>query len=77
MSVILVFGALGVPASPFVLLTGYGLATALALFGVSAEAATPILGYHLFNLSLPIPLAAVFYPTFRPNGGWLEQELAL
>ena len=53
------------------------MATALALFGVSAEAATPILGYHLFNLSLPIPLAAVFYPTFRPNGGWLEQELAL
>ncbi len=44
----------------------------LALFGVGAEATIPILGYHLFNFWLPIPLAAVFYPTLRLNGGWLE-----
>jgi hypothetical protein len=37
----------------------------LALFGVSAEAAIPILGYRLFNFWLPIPLAAIFYPTLK------------
>jgi glycosyltransferase 2 family protein len=40
----------------------------LALFGVGSEAATPILGYRLFNFWLPIPLAAVFYPKLRPSG---------
>jgi glycosyltransferase 2 family protein len=40
----------------------------LALFGVGSEAAIPILGYRLFNFWLPIPLAAVFYPTLRPSG---------
>lgn len=82
----LVFEALGVPASPFVLLAGYGAATMIALIpltpggigvfettllatlglvGVGAEAAIPILGYRLFNFWLPIPLAAIFYPTLR------------
>jgi uncharacterized protein (TIRG00374 family) len=35
----------------------------LALLGVGSEATIPILGYRLFNFWLPIPLAAVFYPT--------------
>ncbi len=35
----------------------------LALFGVGAEAAVAVLGYRLFNFWLPIPFAAVFYPT--------------
>jgi uncharacterized membrane protein YbhN (UPF0104 family) len=86
---ILMFDALGVPADPFVLLVGYGVATAvaalpltpggigifevtmlatLALLGVGSEAAIPILGYRLFNFWLPIPLAAVFYPTLRRGG---------
>lgn len=37
----------------------------LALLGVGPEAAVPILGYRLFNFWMPIPLAAVFYPTLR------------
>ena len=37
----------------------------LSLLGVGPEAAIPILGYRLFNFWLPIPLAAVFYPTLR------------
>ena len=37
----------------------------LALLGVSAEAAVAILGYRLFNFWLPIPLAAIFYPTLN------------
>jgi uncharacterized protein (TIRG00374 family) len=41
----------------------------LALLGVGSEAAIPILGYRLFNFWLPIPLAAIFYPTLR-NAGW-------
>ncbi len=86
---ILVFEALGVQASLFVLLVGYGVATmlalvpltpggigvfeatmlaTLALLGVGSEAAIPILGYRLFNFWLPIPLAAVFYPTLRTTG---------
>ncbi len=40
----------------------------LALLGVGSEAAIPILGYRLFNFWLPIPLAAVFYPTLRRVG---------
>jgi hypothetical protein len=40
----------------------------LALLGVGPEAAIPILGYRLFNFWLPIPLAAVFYPTLRRAG---------
>lgn len=38
---------------------------ALAVLGVGPEAAIPVLGYRLFNFWLPIPLAAVFYPTLR------------
>lgn len=85
-----VFGALGVTASPFVLLAGYSVATMLALvpltlggigvfettmlatvalLGVGSEAAIPILGYRLFNFWMPIPLAAVFYPTLRAKVG--------
>ena len=33
-----------------------------------ALAAVSVLGYRLFNFWLPIPLAAVFYPTLRCNG---------
>jgi uncharacterized membrane protein YbhN (UPF0104 family) len=40
----------------------------LALLGVGPEAAIPILGYRIFNFWLPIPLAAVFYPTLRHAG---------
>jgi uncharacterized protein (TIRG00374 family) len=40
----------------------------LALLGVGSEAAIPILGYRLFNFWLPIPLAAIFYPTLRHAG---------
>jgi uncharacterized protein (TIRG00374 family) len=40
----------------------------LALLGVGSEAAIPILGYRLFNFWLPIPLAAIFYPTLRSTG---------
>lgn len=86
----LVFAALGVLASPFVLFAGYGVATVLALvpltpggigvfettmlailalLDVGAEAALPILGYRLFNFWMPIPLAAVFYPTLHANDG--------
>jgi uncharacterized protein (TIRG00374 family) len=82
----LMFEAMGVPASPLVLIVAYGVATAIAtipltpggigvfettmlatlvLLGVGPEAAVPILGYRLFNFWLPIPLAAIFYPTLR------------
>jgi uncharacterized protein (TIRG00374 family) len=37
----------------------------LTLLGVGPDAAIPVLGYRLFNFWLPIPLAAVFYPTLR------------
>ena len=37
----------------------------LAVLGVAPESAIPVLGYRLFNFWLPIPLAAVFYPTLR------------
>jgi glycosyltransferase 2 family protein len=40
----------------------------LALLGVGSDAAIPVLGYRLFNFWLPIPLAAVFYPTLRRAG---------
>jgi uncharacterized protein (TIRG00374 family) len=40
----------------------------LAVLGVGPEAAIPVLGYRLFNFWLPIPLAAVFYPTLRSAG---------
>jgi glycosyltransferase 2 family protein len=40
----------------------------LTLLGVGSEAAIPILGYRLFNFWLPIPLAAVVYPTLRRAG---------
>ena len=41
----------------------------LVLLGVGSEAAVPILGYRLFNFWLPIPLAAIFYPTLRFGAG--------
>lgn len=41
------------------------IVTTLALLGVGSEAAIPVLGYRLLNFWLPIPLAAVFYPTLR------------
>jgi glycosyltransferase 2 family protein len=87
---ILMFEAMGVPASPFVLIAAYGVATViammpltpggigvfevtmfaiLALLGVGSEAIIPILGYRLFNFWLPIPLAAIFYPTLRLGAG--------
>jgi glycosyltransferase 2 family protein len=83
---ILMFEAMGVPASPLVLLVAYGVATTIAtipltpggigvfettmlatlvLLGVGSEVTIPILGYRVFNFWLPIPLAAVFYPTLR------------
>jgi uncharacterized protein (TIRG00374 family) len=37
----------------------------LAVFGIGAEAAVPVLGYRLFNFWMPIPLAALLYPTLR------------
>jgi glycosyltransferase 2 family protein len=40
----------------------------LAVFGVEAGAAVPVLGYRLFNFWLPIPLWAVFYPSLRKPG---------
>ena len=40
----------------------------LALLRVGSEAAIPILGYRLFNFWLPIPLAAISYPTLRRTG---------
>jgi glycosyltransferase 2 family protein len=87
---ILMFEAMGVPASPLVLIMAYGVATAIAtipltlggigvfettmlatlvLLGVGSEATIPILGYRLFNFWLPIPLAAIFYPTLRLGPG--------
>jgi len=42
----------------------------LVLLGVGSEAAIPILGYRLFNFWLPIPLAAIFYPTLRLGAGF-------
>ncbi|HEX2739232.1 MAG TPA: flippase-like domain-containing protein [Rubrobacter sp.] len=41
----------------------------LAVFGVGAEAAIPVLGYRLFNFWLPIPLSALLYPTLRIGAG--------
>ncbi|PLS85055.1 MAG: hypothetical protein CYG60_14635 [Actinobacteria bacterium] len=35
----------------------------LALLGAGPEVAIPVLGYRLFNFWLPIPLAAILYPT--------------
>jgi uncharacterized protein (TIRG00374 family) len=90
MCLILMFEAMGVPASPLVLIVAYGVATSistipltpggiglfettmlatLVLLGVGSEAAIPILGYRLFNFWLPIPLAAIFYPTLRYGAG--------
>jgi len=87
---ILMFEAMGVPASPLVLIVAYGVATSIAtipltpggigvfettmlatlvLLGVGSEAAIPILGYRLFNFWLPIPLAAIFYPTLLYGAG--------
>ena len=40
----------------------------LAVFGVGAGAAIPVLGYRLFNFWLPIPLAALFYPGVHKPG---------
>ena len=40
----------------------------LAVFGVGAGAAVPMLGYRLFNFWLPIPLSAIFYPGLHKPG---------
>ena len=40
----------------------------LAVLGIGAEAAIPVLGYRLFNFWLPIPLSALLYPTLRKDG---------
>ncbi len=37
----------------------------LALLGVGSDAIVAVLGYRLFNFWLPIPLAALFYPTLN------------
>lgn len=37
----------------------------LALLGVGSDAIVAVLGYRLFNFWLPIPLAAIFYPTLN------------
>ena len=37
----------------------------LALLGVGSDAIVAVLGYRLFNFWLPIPLAAIFYPTLQ------------
>ncbi len=37
----------------------------LALLGVGSDATIPVLGYRIFNFWLPIPLAAILYPTLR------------
>jgi uncharacterized protein (TIRG00374 family) len=47
----------------------------LALLGVGAEAAIPILGYRLFNFWLPIPLAAAFYPTLKLRDTGQDRDL--
>ena len=69
---VLVFLALGVPAGTGELLVAYGIGVfeaamlaTLAVFGIGAEGAIPILGYRLFNFWMPIPLAAFIYPTLR------------
>ncbi|WP_273841664.1 lysylphosphatidylglycerol synthase transmembrane domain-containing protein [Rubrobacter calidifluminis] len=37
----------------------------LALLGTGSEAVVPVLGYRILNFWLPIPLAAVLYPTLN------------
>lgn len=41
----------------------------LVIFGTGAEATVPVLGYRLFNFWMPIPLAAVLYPTLHRRPG--------
>ncbi|ABG05305.1 conserved hypothetical protein 374 [Rubrobacter xylanophilus DSM 9941] len=43
--------------------------TVLVLFGIGPEATVPVLGYRLFNFWLPIPLAALLYPTLHRRPG--------
>src|SRR5215203_2703877 len=40
----------------------------LAVFGIGAGAAVPVLGYRLFNFWLPIPLYVILYPSLRKSG---------
>jgi uncharacterized protein (TIRG00374 family) len=40
----------------------------LAVFGIGAGAAVPVLGYRLFNFWLPIPLYVILYPGLRKPG---------
>jgi uncharacterized protein (TIRG00374 family) len=47
----------------------------LALLGMGAEAAIPILGYRLFNFWLPIPLAAIFYPSLKLKDAGQDRSL--
>ena len=58
----------------FETMNGSMLAT-LALLGVGSEAAIPILGYRLFNFWLPIPLAAIFYPTLTLKDTGRDRDL--
>lgn len=47
---------------------------ALALLGFGYEAAIPVLGYRLFNFWLPIPLAAILYPTLHVGSAKYTRE---
>ncbi len=46
----------------------------LALLGIGYEAAIPVLGYRLFNFWLPIPLAAILYPTLQMGSARYARE---
>jgi uncharacterized membrane protein YbhN (UPF0104 family) len=72
------FDALGVAADPLVLLVAYGVATALSMipltpggigiFEVTMLTIPALLGVRSEN-TIPIPLAAIFYPTLRLGAG--------
>ena len=46
----------------------------LALLGAGPEVAIPVLGYRLFNFWLPIPLAAILYPTLHVGSAKYARE---
>ncbi len=46
----------------------------LALLGAGPEVAIPVLGYRLFNFWLPIPLAAILYPTLHVGSAKYSHE---
>ena len=47
----------------------------LALLGAGPEVAIPVLGYRLFNFWLPIPLAAILYPTLHVGSAKYAREV--